>query len=195
MNGLDVRALMVLSVRDPARAARLLIDMRLPTGMLWQGLFLAAALNAILFTLTNMLVPPPMPLPGILASPLWYLGFVAGGLALSVLVIFQAGRMLGGVASLADILVLMVWLQALRLMVQAVSLVLMLAAPGLAAMLAIAAGLVGVYILAKFVNEAHGFNSLGRSALVLLASVLAMAVAMTVVMAFTGAPISDFSGY
>lgn len=185
----DWRGLVVLSVRNPAEGARVLMGLNLPGRALWTALALVAVLNTILFTLSNILFPGPTPLPEVLTAPTVYLAVVFGGLALTVYSIFWVGRMLGGQGALADILVLIVWLQALRVAVQAVALVLMLVVPLLSGLLVLAAGLIGVWMMVHFVNEAHRLNSLGRAVGVLVASLLAIVVGLSVLLSLVAGPI------
>jgi Yip1-like protein len=194
----NARAMMMtmvmLSVRNPALAARQLMALNLPSRVLWLVLLLMSILNAILFTTSNLLFPVPMPMPLVFSSPFYYFGFITAGLVLSIHAIYWAGRGLGGTGSLNDIMVVMVWLQVLRVLVQAAVLVLMLVAPAMTGILAIAAALVGVYIVMHFVDQAHRLNSLGRTAFVLVVSVLAIALGLSMILAlFVG--VAGGNGY
>lgn len=190
-----LRDLAVLTVTDPAAAGRVLLAVRPDSGTLWTALFLVAVLNAILFALSNMIVPMPEDVPVLISSPMIYLGIVLAGLVATVYALLWTGRGLGGRGELASILVLVVWLQALRVGVQAVALVLLLISPALSAILVFAAGLAGVWILLNFINVAHEFGSLGRSAGVLIAALLAMVLALSMVLALVGGPITGSTGY
>lgn len=195
MTELDWRGLAVTSVRYPAQGARILLSLEVPARVLWTALALVAVLNTLLFTLSNILMPGPTPLPVVLTSPFVYLALVLGGLTLTVYSIFWTGRLLGGKGELADVMVLVVWLQALRVAVQAVALVLLLVAPLLSGLLVLAAGLIGVWMMVHFVNEAHRLNSLGRAAGVLIASLLAIVVGLSVLLSLIGGPIVGSTPY
>lgn len=182
------RQLAITSVKDPADAARTLMAMQFPTRVLWNALVLVAAGNTVLFFLSNLLFPGPSPLPAIFSEPLIYFAIVAGGLALMAWSIFWTGRLMGGKGALADILVLIVWLQALRLVVQLVVLVLMFVVPVLSAMLVLAVALIGVYILVHFVDQAHRFGSPGRAAAVLILSLLVIVIGLSVILTLIGGP-------
>lgn len=188
MTALDLRDLVVTSVRDPATAARSLMDMHLPREALWTALVLVAVLNTLLYGISNLLVPGPSPLPAGLEAPGLYFAFVAGGLVLTIYAIFWTGRALGGQGQIGDVMVVIIWLQTLRVAVQVAALVLILISPLLSALLIFAAALLGVYILVHFVNQAHALGSLGKSAGVLIASVLAMVLALSLILSLVGAP-------
>lgn len=180
--------LVVLSVRDPARAAQLLMAMALPRQALWLGLGLAAVLNTLLFSVSNLAFPGPGPLPGLFEGPVTYLVLVGGGLLATVVAVHRVGLLMGGRGSFDQVLVLMVWMQALRVLVQAAALLLMLSIPLLSAILVMGASLYGVFIFLHFINQAHGLGSLGRAAMVLVGSVLAIAVVLALLLTLIGGP-------
>ena len=177
-----------LSVTDPAEAARVLLSFRVPSEALWTALVLVAVLNTLVFAVTNILVPAPSTMPGLFDSPVIYFGLICGGLVLTVLAIHWVGGLFGGTASRDDVMILIVWLQGLRVLVQVAALVLMLVAPLLSAILVIAAAFVGLFITLHFIDQAHGFKSLGKSAGVLIASGLAIIVGLSVLLSLIGGP-------
>lgn len=184
------RDLAVLSVKDPATAARQLLDMQVPGNILWLLLFLVTICNTILFTLSDLLAPVPGPLSDLLSTPFSMLGLVAGGLILTVYSLYLCGRLMGGAGTFDGVLVLIVWLQILRLIVQAAVMFLMLVLPLLSALLVIASAFVWLYLLVHFVNQAHQFASLGRSAVVLIVSIIIPAIGIAVLLALLGVPLT-----
>lgn len=184
----DWRDLAVTSVRDPGTAARTLMAMKFESGPLWNALVLVAVANTMLFTLSNMILPGPSPLPEILSTPLVYFGVVAGGLALTAISLFWTGRMMGGKGSLAEILVLIVWMQALRVLVQVVALILVFVIPVLSELLVLAAGLVGIFMLVHFVKQAHQLESTGRAIAILVVSVLVIVIGLSAILTLIGGP-------
>lgn len=182
----DWRQLAITSITKPDHAAPVLMAMRFPTQALWSALVLVAIGNVVLFTLSDLMFPGPSPLPVFFSVPLIYFAIVAGGLSLTVLSLFWTGKVMGGTGALADVLVLIVWMQALRVLVQAAALILMLVAPILSALLAFASALVGVYMFVHFINQAHRFNSVGRSAVVLIVSFLVIVVGLSVIITLFG---------
>src|SRR5690606_36090602 len=55
----DFKALVSLTFRDPATAARSLIAMNWPLSVRWMGLFLAVSVSALLAWLSSQLFPIP----------------------------------------------------------------------------------------------------------------------------------------
>jgi len=182
--------MILLSIKDPAEAARRLIAWNLSRDVLWTGLALAAVVNTLLFSLSGLLMPGPAMVMPLFQSPFFYLGMVSVGLVLTVVMLYWAGRVLGGRGTMGDVLVVVLWLQVLRVLVQVVTLVLSLTIPMLAMLLVLAATVLGIYILLHFVDQAHRLNSLPRAGGVLILSFVLMAVALSVLLALFGGMIS-----
>lgn len=195
MTVLNLRDLAVLTIKAPAEASRVLLGMDIPREALWTGLALVAVLNGLLFTLSNLLVPGPSPLPEIFLVPALYTVVVAGGLVLTVYALFWTGRFMGGTGSLDDIMLTILWLQGLRVALMVVVIVLILTVPVLSALLVFAASIYGLYILLHFIDQAHRLNSLAKSAGVLVASMAAIVLGLTLLISLFGGPISGLSAY
>ncbi|MEO9780403.1 MAG: Yip1 family protein [Sedimentitalea sp.] len=191
----NLRDLAVLTIKTPAEASRVLLGMDIPREALWTGLALVAVLNGLLFTLSNLLVPGPSPLPEIILVPALYTVLVAGGLVLTVYALFWTGRFMGGTGSLDDIMLTIVWLQGLRVALMVLVIVLILTVPVLSALLGFAASIYGLYILLHFIDQAHRLNSLAKSAGVLVASMAAIVLGLTLLISLFGGPISGLSAY
>lgn len=187
--------LAMMTLRDPAGAARLLLGLGLGRDVLWPALILVAALNALVFALSGMIFDPALPLPTFLTTPLIYFVFVFMGLALTVYGLFFVGRAFGGKASLEDVMVVVTWLQALRFAVQLVVFVASLVLPALAALLVLVAAFVALYIFVHFINEAHRLGSIGRAIVVLIASAFAIAFGLSILISLLVGPFTGASGY
>ena len=188
MNFTYLRNLTVLSVSDPAGAARQLMGLQVPRNILWPALFLVAVLNSIIFTVSDFITPGPTQLGALFNTPFMVFGMVAGGLILTVYSIYWTGRIMGGKAVIDDVMVLIVWLQFLRLMVQAAVLVLALTIPVISALLVIVAMVMGLYILLHFVKEVHQLKSLGYAAGVAIVSMLIPVLGLATIFALIGVP-------
>ncbi|MDK3072708.1 Yip1 family protein [Sedimentitalea sp. JM2-8] len=191
----DLRQLAILSIKDPAQAARMLLTAEPAREALWTALAVVAVLNAILFTLSNMLVSGPVPLPGMLSAPVVYCLLVAGGLILTIHALFWSGRVLGGTGTIDDIMTVVLWLQALRLVAQVAVMVLLLFMPLFSALLVFAVSLYGLYMLLHFINQAHRLDSLGRSAGVLVGAMLAIVLGLTLLLSLFGGSIIGSNPY
>ncbi|MBJ6370627.1 Yip1 family protein [Sedimentitalea arenosa] len=195
MTALDLRQLAFLSIKDPATAARILLSVPIPREALWTALALVAVLNALLFTLSNILVPAPTPMPGMFSVPLVYCVLVAGGLVLTIYALFWAGRAMGGQGTLESVMIVIVWLQALRVVAQMGVLLLLVTVPSLSVLLVFAVSLYGLYMLLHFIDQAHKFKSLGRSAGVLIAALLAIVLGLSLLISLFGGTLIGSSPY
>lgn len=191
----DWRDLAVETVRNPAAAATQLMGMNIPREAVWTTLFLVAVANAALMVLTNFLFPAPSPLPQIFQAPIVYMIVVSCLLIVSIYTLLFIGRSVGGRANIGDIMILIVWLHVLRVLVQAFTLALMFVMPFLAIIVMLAASVAGIYIMANFINQAHGFNSLPRSVGVLVVSGIATLLGLAVVVSLILGTFAGTSGY
>lgn len=154
---------------EPREAARRILSLGLSAREGWLVLAAMAALNTFVYSLSARINPSTDPaMAGVMIpaseAPLVFAVALFAALAVTALAFAYAGRALGGQARMADMLVLMAWMQALRLMVQLALVVLALALPALAGIVVIVAAIWGLYILLAFMAEAHGFSSLWRAA-------------------------------
>lgn len=190
MTQAQFKALIVQTLFRPRDAAGVLIAMRLPGQILWLALGLMAVLNAIVYSVslqvTGTADPTEAMMPQVFHAPLVFALFLFMALALTVLSLFWVGRKLGGAARIEDVLVVITWLQVLRLILQLGVAVLVLAAPALAALVIIVSAFWGIYILVGFVGTAHGFASSLTAFLVIALAFIVMAVGLTIVFGVTG---------
>ena len=195
----QVQALVVDTVRDPAHAARQILQLDLPRRWLWTALGLMCVLNAIVYSISLQLFPPDPAvlsvIPPAFRSPMLFTIFLFGTLVITVFTLQWIGQAMGGKASLGDILILLTWVQVLRLLLQVVVLVLTLVSPGLAALLVFIASVWGIYILASFLNEAHGFENLIKAIGVMLLALAAIVVGLSLILAVISTIIIGSAGY
>lgn len=186
MTQIDVRGLIIETIRAPSEAARRLLTLNLPRQWLWMALALMTVLNAIIYSLSLHSSPPTDPaamamIPPAFQSPILFTLFLFGALVITVFVLHWIGQSMGGKAELGDILVLITWLQVMRLVLQIAVVVLSLVSLGLSAVLVLAASIWGIYILASFLNVAHQFNSMGKAIGVMILGVLAIAFGLSLI--------------
>ncbi|MEY8841554.1 Yip1 family protein [Cribrihabitans sp. XS_ASV171] len=196
MNFAHWRTLAVTTVTDPAAAARQIMSMDIPREALWVALALAVVLNTTIQAAMNLAFPPTEGmLPGMGPGLGAYAAIVGGGLILTIVAIHRVGRWMGGQGSFTDIMALMVWMQFLRVFVQAAGFVLLLVVPILSALLALAASLIGLYIFLNFIDQAHRLGSIWRAAGVLIVSVFAIVFALFILLSIAGAPLTGSAAY
>ncbi|CUH62803.1 Yip1 domain protein [Thalassovita gelatinovora] len=183
----DLKQLALETLRNPRNAARQILDMRLDSTILWTAMALIVVLNAILNGMTVPLLPLPETMPTIFASPWLFAVILGGGIVISTFLLTWVGRMLGGRADLVDILALIVWLQALRLVMQAFVFALFFFSTLLSDLVALAAGLYGLWITIAFLDEAQGFGSIFKAILVLVLTMLGLAFGLSFFLLLIGA--------
>jgi len=180
---------MILTLRQPGVAARSILLRQWPNEAIWTGLFLAVVLNALFFGGLGLIAPSSSELPIFDMSP------DSPGLSMMVSairsVVFATmltfgGRWLGGTGQFMPILALLVWDQLLQLALMGLGIVVLLVLPPLGSMMFLLIGLVLLFVLLNFVNEAHGFASLWRSFAVVLMASIVMFFAMIFIVGLLG---------
>ena len=189
MNNTDLRQLLtdlvVLSLRDPRKAAEQIIGWQLSREALWTALALAAAVNTLIFSV-SVVLQPSAAMPAFFTSPLAMFVLLAGVLVVTTHGLYWTGRALGGTGDFGDMLSLVVFLQVLRIMAQIVIFVVMFVAPGLSLMLSLATGIIGVWILVNFIAAAHRFSSMGRAIGTLLIAMAAIVLGLSFLLSIVG---------
>lgn len=190
MTKAQFNALISQTLFRPREAAEVLMALRLPGQWLWMALGLMAVLNAIVYTVSVQMTGPGDPteamMPQAFQVPVVFALFLFIALVLTVLSLVWVGRKLGGKASIEDMLVLIGWLQVLRLILQLGVAVLVLAAPALAALVIMVSSVWGIYILVGFVAAAHGFSSSFKAFAAVVLAFVVMAVGLTIFFGVTG---------
>ncbi|SFN37061.1 Yip1 domain-containing protein [Roseovarius lutimaris] len=185
------KALLVQTLFAPRRAAEGLIALNLPQRWLWTALALMSVLNSIVYSVSLRLTPTSDPMatammPPAFHSPVLFTMFLFGALAITVLALYWIGKGLGGQGRMDDVLVLICWLQVLRLILQVVVAVLVIVAPVLGALVIFTASLWGIYILIGFVDAAHRFGNMFKAAGVIVLAMVAMVVGLSILLSIIG---------
>ena len=190
----SIGTLTILSLQNPALAARFVLASGLRRDILWSLLLLVSIANATLVWVSNALTGPtpeqlaqmPIQIPAIIFSPLFAFVFLAFALVITVHVLHWLGAAIGGTGSLENMLAVLVWLQGLRVMAQVVLLVLMLAVPSLAGLFGLAVAILSLWILVHFVNEAAGLDSIFKTVGVLLSAMVGVIFGLSFILTITG---------
>ncbi len=179
----------LLTLRQPGVAARSILLRQFPNEAIWTGLFLAVILNALLFGILELFIPDS----GELA--MFDMSSESPGLSMMISavrsVLFAGlltfgGRWLGGSGQFMPILSLLVWDQLLQLVCMSMGIAVLLISPQLGSMVFLVIGLVLLFVLLNFVNEAHGFASLWRAFAVVLMASIVMVFAMILIVRLLG---------
>ena len=176
----------LLTLREPKAASEIILRWNLSKEAIWTSIGLVSVLATILSTLSNMLFPVPAPLGVLAANPFIYFLITAGGFVLMAQAVFWTGRMMGGQGRIEDLMVLLVWLQAMRIAAQAMVMVLLLIMPALASMFVIFVMLASLWVFVHFINAALRLESLGRAVLVLFVAALIVIASATLILSILG---------
>ena len=165
---IDFKSLITETVTAPRSAAERVLALGLGKESLGLLVALVAVVNTILYSLSLSLFESSTGVQTGMNLPILYLMILTSVIVLGAVVLRWVGQMFGGQASLGQLLSLIVWLQVMRAIAQAGLLVLTLILPGLANMVALVLGLFGLWIMVNFLDVAQGWNSLGKSFLVMV---------------------------
>ncbi|NRB35163.1 MAG: YIP1 family protein [Rhodobacteraceae bacterium] len=176
----NIKDLVILTITDPARAARDILSMNIPSEAGWTALLAVSAFNAFIFGLGDLLTPePPDGMVLFTLTPMAFFGLLVPALAMLVYAMYWAGRGLGGTGSLPEILTLMTWLQFVNALVRIAAVVMQLIIPVFAALLVFVAMVWGLWITANFVDQGHRLNSPLKAFGVMLAAGLGIVLALS----------------
>lgn len=160
----------------PRVAARRVLAAAPEVPVLLQAAVLVTALGIILGFAAYRLAPDAIDQVSatVLASPLVGAAAELGVMAVVVMLTVRVGRLFGGLGDTRGALALVVWLNAMLVLLQGVQLVALAVLPVLAAAVAIVSIIWVLCAFACFVAELHGF----RNAAVVLAGVVATSVVL-----------------
>lgn len=189
----DLAALAMETLRDPRGTGERLIALNLGLPVLWTALALASVLSALLFSINMAIFPAAFPMPGLFFNPILYAVVLAGGMVISMHLLTWMGTMLGGRGSLAQVTVLLVWLQYLRLAAQVGLLALTMIMPPLGMMATIVVAFYSLWLLLNFLDVAHGFGSIAKALVLLLMTAVGIVVGLSFLLALIGVPATEMS--
>lgn len=172
--------------RNPQGAARRLIALDPPLEARWLALFLVSVLAVFETRLALLVMPVNDPVFAVVSDP-WIgvpvqclsLVLVAGGIA-------WVGGKFGGAGRFADALLLVVWLEFLLTLVQALQMVLMFLLPPFGTLLALAAIGLFLWLMVQFIAALHGFHDLFKVFVGMVAGFILIVTAMAMLLAAFG---------
>ena len=168
------------TVREPRAAARWVLGMGVPVPARWAALALMAVASTFLVMLDLRIVgatDDPV-VQGAMANPMPLAAVQMLMLALSAWLMARVGRLFGGNGQFSDAVMLVVWMQAVLLVVQVVQILAALVSVPLSDGVALLGFAISMWLMTNFVAELHGFSSLGRVFLGILGAGLALAVVL-----------------
>jgi len=174
------------TIRAPQEAAQAVLALNLPRNVLWLGLALVITLSTLLASAVLLMVPMPeagagVPMPVVM-------GIVqAVFLVLVSLGIAVIGARFGGKGDFDGTLALMVWLQAVFLVVQAFQIVaIAIGLSVLADIVSLASIPLFFWLMAQFVTVLHGFSSVWKTFWAIIMFLIAFAFLLSLVVTSFG---------
>ena len=174
------------TIRAPQEAAQAVLALNLPRNVLWLGLALVITLSTLLASAVLLMVPMPeagagVPMPVVM-------GIVqAVFLVLVSLGIAVIGARFGGKGDFDGALALMVWLQAVFLVVQAFQIAaIAIGLSVLADIVSLASIPLFFWLMAQFVTVLHGFSSIWKTFWAIIMFLIAFAFFLSLVVTSFG---------
>jgi len=178
--------LALLTLRDPRAASDVILSWNIPKEALWTAVALVSVIITILSTLSNILFPVPAPLSAIVGNPFVYFMVAAGGFVATVHAIYWTGRMMGGRGAVEDLMVLLLWLQALRAAAQVGILVLLILAPAIATFLVLVVAVATLWVFVHFISIGLQLNSIFRALVVLFVGAAVLVTGLSLFLSLIG---------
>lgn len=174
------------TIRAPQEAAQAVLALNLPRNVLWLGLALVITLSTLLASAVLLMVPMPEAGAGV-PMPI-VMGIVqAVFLVLVSLGIAVIGARFGGKGDFDGALALMVWLQAVFLVVQAFQIAaIAIGLSVLADIVSLASIPLFFWLMAQFVTVLHGFSSVWKTFWAIIMFLIAFAFLLSLVVTSFG---------
>ncbi|MCK0151045.1 YIP1 family protein [Marivita sp. S6314] len=187
--------LAVNTVTAPRDVAALLLSLNLSRQALWLAFALVVVLNTLMFGLTTLTSPASDLIGPFLGGPAIFGVMLGVSVAALIVAVTLCGRPLGGVARFDDIAVLVIWLQALRVVLQAVVVLLGPVSLFLSGVVVSAGSVIGIWIFVNFIDVAHETGGLLKAGFVLLLAVVGMMLGLSVIFSLLGVQTGGIPGY
>ncbi|RVV99820.1 hypothetical protein EKE94_03875 [Mesobaculum littorinae] len=194
MNGISaLTSRMGQTLRDPRGTAHGLMQLGLPRPVLWQALIAVSIVSTLIGEASqwvfDMIAQPVTPL--MLPGPLIFAIMQTGLLVVTVWLVLGIGRACGGHGRLEDGMILLTWLEVLRICVQAVQILVLLLSPLLSSLTGAIGLLVMAWVFTHFVAAMHGFTSLIKVFAMIAASFVAAAFVLSILLTLAGVQVIE----
>ena len=174
-------ALLRLTFQDAREGAHAVLSLGVPRSALFLMVATVAVLSALMAGIFQLLVPQTVgPPPGVVAITI-------GGVILGTAIgLHYAGRAFGGTGELSDAIVMMVWLQVVLLLIQAMQNIVLLVAPGAVGIVFLLAFGYTLWLMINFIDVLHNFKSRARAAVLLLLTLVGLSVGLGMIFSILG---------
>lgn len=175
------------TVADPRAGARIIMSAGLTMQARWLALALVVVLSVLFGQLAfSLLMASSGMMAMVLSGPASSILLQAGVLLVMAVAAHQVGRMMGGMGSFPDAMLLIACLQGIMVLVQVAQIVALMLLPPLAGIISIVGFGLFLWVLTGFVAELHGFRSLlGVFGMVLLTA-FSVAFLLAIILATLG---------
>lgn len=178
--------MIVLTVKDPAAAARWVLDGGLPSSQTWLVFLLASALSGF-FAQIGLILQPLPSTPEMMAPNGITMAFmVAGSILILTGAITWIGRAFGGTGTAGEVMRLVTWMQFVMIALQIIQIFAGIISQDLSVLLAWFGIGVMLWMMTHFVTVVHGFGSPGMVFFGIIGSALGLAVVMSVLIVTVG---------
>lgn len=173
------------TLQSPRQGARMVMKADVPVPARWIALVLAAILSALLAHVSFGLMPAEVraQMGQSMQNPVGTAAFQAVLMLVVAHLMQWVGRWFGGKGSFADALMLMVWLQFILLVLQAIQIIVQVVLPPLTDVVAMLSVVIFLWLVTNFIAELHGFSSVGKTFLGVLGVMLALGFALALLLA------------
>ena len=190
---MTLQDLILETIRDPASAARYLMGWNVPRRALYEGILAVAALNTLLGSAMYLAAPDDVLALPLFGTPFALFVVIAGTFVFMANLFYWGGRAMGGTGEVNDLLMLIIWLQGMRVLAQLVIVTMSFIAPGIAALMGIGVFFYGLYILIQFLKEAHGFESAMQSIGLLIGVAAGLMIGMMFLLTLAGVSVEGLA--
>lgn len=182
----EIGQLALKTFTEPRAAAVEVMGFDVPRQALWPALAAVVLVSTIIGGLLNLISPAEGPLSGMVNSPFISAAVTYVFLVASIFGLHWAGRSVGGVGQLDDMVLVMTWFQVVTLAAQLLLLFVGLALPALGAMLFLGFMLISIWVAVSFIDAVHGFDNLAKSLGVLVFALIAIAFGLALLLSLFG---------
>jgi hypothetical protein len=174
------------SLRDPADVARRIKALRVPHEAGWIVLGFGTIAVVILLHLERMMPGGAAQVAGLGGTAIMDVIILGALSVMMVFVFYLIGRSMGGTGSFGSTLAMMAWFQIIVLILVVIQVTAAIVLPTVAGFIAIGSFVVQIYCLIHFVNVLHGFDSLPKSAGLLVASIIGLGFGLALIVLLIG---------
>ncbi|MEL6521964.1 MAG: YIP1 family protein [Pseudomonadota bacterium] len=201
---LSIPELVRQSFTNARGAARQVIDLQLPLGVLVQAMVVVVIANVMLEQLIGFgsggLPEPPEDtdmstrvgyqlVVTFFNNPLYWAAVQGAFLAMSVFAIHFVGRALDGRGQLEDAMSVMIWFQVLLIMMQVLQFLTSVIMEPLTVFVGFATLILFFYWLTQFIMEVHGFQSAAAVLTMIIVTAIGMLIVLSLILALLGVTI------